>query len=74
VSEFRIQDQEFCGLVECLFLWSLGQAPYGTRTPLCVCVFITAGPSTKLFAWGGGDMGGHVLRETTSPLVTVRGI
>jgi hypothetical protein len=31
-----------------------------------VCVFITAGPSTKLFAWGGGDMGGHVLRETTS--------
>ena len=20
----------------------------------CVCVFITAGPSTKLFAWGGG--------------------
>ena len=32
----------------------------------CVCVFITAGPSTKLFAWGGGDIGGHVLRETTS--------
>ena len=31
-----------------------------------VCVFITAGPSTKLFAWGGGDSGGHVLRETTS--------
>jgi hypothetical protein len=30
-----------------------------------VCVFITAGPSTKLFAWGGGDIGGHVLRETT---------
>jgi hypothetical protein len=28
-----------------------------------VCVFITAGPSTKLLAWGGGDMGGHVLRE-----------
>jgi hypothetical protein len=21
--------------------------------PVCVCVFITAGPSTKLFAWGG---------------------
>jgi hypothetical protein len=20
----------------------------------CLCVFITAGPSTKLFAWGGG--------------------
>ena len=31
-----------------------------------VCVFVTAGPSTKLFAWGGGDIGGHVLRETTS--------
>jgi hypothetical protein len=30
-----------------------------------VCVFITAGPSTKLLAWGG-DMGGHALRETTS--------
>jgi hypothetical protein len=29
---------------------------------VCVCVFITAGPSTKLFTWGGGgDMGGHVL-------------
>ena len=27
-----------------------------------VCVFITAGPSTKLFAWGGVDIGGHVLR------------
>jgi len=31
-----------------------------------VCVFITARLSTKLFAWGGGDVGGHVLRETTS--------
>ena len=31
------------------------------------CVFITAVPVTKLFAWGGGeDNGGHVLRETTS--------
>jgi hypothetical protein len=29
-------------------------------------VCVTAGPSTKLFAWGGGDMEGHVLRETTS--------
>jgi hypothetical protein len=25
-----------------------------------VCVFITVGPSTKLYAWAG-DMGGHVL-------------
>jgi hypothetical protein len=33
---------------------------------VCVCVFISAGLSTKLFAWGGGDMGGHVLRERTS--------
>jgi hypothetical protein len=32
-----------------------------------VCVFNTAVPITKLFAWGGeGDSGGHVLRETTS--------
>ena len=30
------------------------------------CVFITSVPSTKLFAWGEGDSGGHVLRETTS--------
>ena len=34
--------------------------------PVCVCVFITAVPITKLFAWGEGDRGGHVLRETTS--------
>ena len=31
-----------------------------------VCVFIAAGPSTKLFSCVGGDIGGHVLRETTS--------
>jgi hypothetical protein len=24
---------------------------------LCVCVFITTGPSTKLFAWGWGGYG-----------------
>ena len=29
-------------------------------------VFITAGPITKLFARGGEDSGGHVLRETMS--------
>jgi hypothetical protein len=29
-------------------------------------VFITAVPITKLFPWGEGDSGGHVLRETTS--------
>ena len=30
------------------------------------CVFITAVPIRKLFAWEEGDSGGHVLRETTS--------
>ena len=30
------------------------------------CVFITAVPLIKLFAWGEGESGGHVLRETTS--------
>jgi hypothetical protein len=27
------------------------------------CVFITAVPLIKLFAWGEGESGGHVLRE-----------
>ena len=31
-----------------------------------MCVFITAVPIIKLFAWGKGDNGAHVLRETTS--------
>ena len=31
-----------------------------------MCVFITAVPITKLFAWGEGDSGGHVLRDKTS--------
>jgi hypothetical protein len=31
-----------------------------------MCLFITAVPITKLLAWGEGDSGGHVLRETTS--------
>ena len=35
----------------------------GPRLRVC---FITAGPITKLFAWGEEDSGGHVLRETTS--------
>jgi len=46
-------------------LGSRDQEP-NRRDPWGVCVFITAGPSTKLFAWGGGDIGGHVLRETMS--------
>jgi hypothetical protein len=29
------------------------------------CVFITAVPIIKLFAWGEGDSGGHVLRDRT---------
>jgi hypothetical protein len=29
-------------------------------------VFIPAVPIIKLFAWGEGDSGGHVLRGTTS--------
>jgi len=33
---------------------------------LWVCVCITAVPIIKLFSWGEGDSGGHVLRETTS--------
>ena len=31
-----------------------------------MCVFVTAVPLIKLFAWGEGDSGGHVLREMTS--------
>ena len=31
-----------------------------------VCVFISAVPIIKPFAWGEGGSGGHVLRETTS--------
>jgi len=31
-----------------------------------MCVFITAVPLIKLFAWGEEESGGHVLRETTS--------
>ena len=37
-----------------------------SRVNCTVCVFITAGPILKLFAWGEGESGGHVLRETTS--------
>jgi hypothetical protein len=33
-----------------------------------VCVLITAGPITKLFAWGEGNSGGHVLRKTSRGL------
>jgi hypothetical protein len=36
-------------LTKILVLWCM---VYG----VCVCVFITAGPSTKLFTWGGGGI------------------
>ena len=33
----------------------------------CVCLLLQyTVPITKLFAWGEGDRGGHVLRESTS--------
>ena len=32
----------------------------GRLAGVCVC-FITAGPITKLFAWGEEESGGHVL-------------
>ncbi len=37
-----------------------------------VCVFITAAPVTKLFAWGEGDSGGHVLRAEACVVGPVR--
>jgi ribonuclease HI len=33
----------------------------------CVCVFITAGPSTKLFAWGGGGYLGTCATRDDEP-------
>ena len=45
------------------------KAVRGGRVCVCVCVFITAVPITKLFTWVGEEGGGHVLhriRETTS--------
>jgi hypothetical protein len=46
-----------------------GEGDSGGHVRVCdlsMCVFITAVPITKLFAWGEGDSGGHVLPETTS--------
>jgi hypothetical protein len=34
--------------------------------PPALLMFITAVPIVKLFAWGKGGSGGHVLRDTTS--------
>jgi hypothetical protein len=51
-------------------MFSVPVVPVGgcvaTTVDLSVCVFITAVPIIKLFVWGQGDSGGHVLRETTS--------
>ena len=33
----------------------------------CVCVFVTAGPSTKLFAWGGGGYWGTCATRDDEP-------
>jgi hypothetical protein len=33
----------------------------------CVCVFITAGPSTKLCAWGGGGYWGTCVTRDDEP-------
>ena len=39
---------------------------WGSSGSVTVCVFITAVSIIKLCAWGEGDSGGLVLRETTS--------
>jgi hypothetical protein len=44
----------------------LCESKRGRRRGARECVFINAVPIIKLFAWGKGDNGGHVLRETTS--------
>jgi hypothetical protein len=49
----------------CVQTWNLGKRPVAEAAAR-LCVFITAVPNTKLFAWGDEDSGGHVLRETTS--------
>jgi hypothetical protein len=38
-----------------------GRVQPGVLVCMCVCVFITAGPITKLFAGGEEESGGHVL-------------
>ena len=40
---------------------------------MCVCVFFTAVSITKLFAWGEGDSGGHVLSDERTD-TTSRGL
>ena len=61
LHEFKVARQE-----STLLVFSSCQ-PIVCRNSKIVCEFITTVPITKLFAWpGGGERGGHVLRETTS--------
>ena len=46
--------------------WRVFRCLCSSGFPKCVCVYNTAVPIIKLFAWGEGDTGGHALRETTS--------
>ena len=59
-----------CAASLSLYLYPLARSPASfhrsSLRPRLRCVFITAVPIIKLFAWGEGDSGGHVLRETTS--------
>ena len=58
-----------CVFITCSTYYKVVHVCHGVFTALptlSVCVFITAEPITKLFAWGEGDSRGHVLRETTS--------
>jgi hypothetical protein len=51
---FTCREMPYCTCA--CFLWHM----YETLRRVCVC-FITAGPITKLFAWGEEESGGHVL-------------
>jgi len=52
--------------LDCLVPYRQTQkSPKDARCRVWGVCFITAGPITKLFAWGEEDSGGHVPRETT---------
>ncbi len=50
----------------CYYATALGDSVVYCSTYQGECVFITTVRITKLLAWGEGDSGGHVQRETTS--------
>jgi hypothetical protein len=54
----REEDVRVCGVHNVLFVFKYYSTvcTYYKAVRLCVCVFITAGSSTKLFACGGGGM------------------